>query len=119
MKNVWVPNRNGLFINIAAAYADSYEFDYIIIGANKEEAKTFSDNSKQFIKDINSSLKTSTNHDVKVLAPLINLDKNEIIKNINKIPLIEISNEDYRIFSAKILGDINKNNYTKAFNWLN
>ena len=80
MKNVWVPNRNGLFINIAAAYADSYGFDYIILGANKEEAKTFSDNSKQFIKDINLSLKTSTNHDVKVLAPLIDLDKNEIIK---------------------------------------
>lgn len=46
-------------------------------------------------------------------------DKNEIIKNINKIPLIEISNNDFRIFSAKILGDINKNNYIKAFNWLN
>ena len=46
-------------------------------------------------------------------------DKNEIIKNINKIPLIEISGDDFRIFSAKILGDINKNNYIKAFNWLN
>ncbi|MBQ3102238.1 hypothetical protein IJC60_04455 [bacterium] len=46
-------------------------------------------------------------------------DKNEIIKSINKIPLIEISGDDFRIFSAKILGDINKNNYIKAFNWLN
>ncbi len=46
-------------------------------------------------------------------------DKNEIIKNINKIPLIEISGDDFRIFTAKILGDINKNNYIKAFNWLN
>lgn len=80
MKSVWVPNRNGLFINIAASFADSFEYDYIVIGANKEEAATFSDNSKQFIKDMNKVLETSTNYDIKVIAPLIELDKNEIVK---------------------------------------
>lgn len=80
MKNVWVPNRNGLFINIAAAYADSLGIDYIVIGANKEEASTFSDNSKKFINDMNKVLETSTNKDVKVLAPLIDYEKKEIIK---------------------------------------
>ena len=45
MKAVWVPNRNGLFLNIAACYADSYGYRDIIIGANKEEAATFSDNT--------------------------------------------------------------------------
>lgn len=89
MKNVWIPNRNGLFINIAAAYADSYGYDYIVIGANKEEAATFSDNSEKFIKDTNETLKTSTNHDIKVIAPLINYDKQEIIKKALelKVPL--------------------------------
>ena len=43
----------------------------------------------------------------------------EIIQNINKIPLIEISNDDYRLFSARIKGDLNKDNYVKVFNWLN
>jgi len=85
MKNVWVPNRNALFINIAAAYADSYKYDYIIIGANKEEATTFSDNSKKFINDINKSLETSTNHYIKVIAPLIDLDKTEIVKKAIKL----------------------------------
>lgn len=80
MKSVWVPNRNGLFLNIAAAFADSFETDYIIIGANKEEAATFSDNSKQFINDMNKVLETSTNYDIKVLAPLIDMDKNEIVQ---------------------------------------
>ncbi len=93
MKNVWVPNRNGLFINIAAAYADSYNYDYIVIGANKEEASTFSDNSKQFIDAMNEVLKTSTNYDIKVLAPLIDLDKNEIVKKALelKVPLENIN----------------------------
>ena len=80
MQNVWVPNRNGLFINIAAAFADSYKFDYIVIGANKEEAATFSDNSKTFITDINKALETSTHYNVKVIAPLIDFDKYEIVK---------------------------------------
>lgn len=85
MKNVWVPNRNGLFINIAAAFCDAYTYDYIVIGANKEEAQTFSDNSKQFINDMNKVLKTSVNTKVKVLAPLINLDKNEIVETAIKL----------------------------------
>lgn len=89
MKNVWIPNRNGLFINIAAAYADSFGYDYIVIGANKEEAATFSDNSQQFIKAMNEVLQTSTNHDIQVIAPLIELNKNEIVsKAIDlKVPL--------------------------------
>ena len=89
MKNVWVPNRNGLFINIAAAYADSFGYDYIVIGANKEEAATFSDNSKQFIEDITKSLETSTNQKVKVLAPLIDCNKDEIVQKALelKVPL--------------------------------
>lgn len=80
MKNVWVPNRNGLFVNIAAAFADSFKLDYIVIGANKEEAATFSDNSEQFIIDENEALVSSTNYDVKILAPLIEMDKNSIVK---------------------------------------
>jgi len=80
MKNVWVPNRNALFINIAASYADSFGYDFVVIGANKEEASTFSDNSPQFIDAINHTLEFSTNYDVKVLAPLIDFNKNEIVQ---------------------------------------
>ena len=79
-KAVWVPNRNGLFINIAAAIAEAKEYSNIIIGANKEEGKTFKDNTSEFINAINVSLKNSTNNNVKVIAPLINYDKAQIVK---------------------------------------
>lgn len=79
-KAVWVPNRNGLFINIAASFADAEDYTHIIIGANKEEGATFKDNTIQFIDAINMSLKNSTNNNVKVIAPLINLDKKEIVE---------------------------------------
>lgn len=79
-KSVWVPNRNGLFVNIAACYAESFGYDSIIIGANKEEAATFKDNSIDFINAINNSLKNSTNSTVKLVAPLVELSKIDIIK---------------------------------------
>ena len=78
--SVWVPNRNGLFINIAACYADSYNFDNIIIGANQEESITFIDNSKEFIDSINLSLQNSTRSKVQVIAPLIDMTKTDIVK---------------------------------------
>lgn len=77
--SVWVPNRNGVFLNIAAAYADSYGYDYIIIGANKEEGTTFPDNTQEFIDKINMAFEYSTQNHTKAYAPLINLDKNGIV----------------------------------------
>jgi 7-cyano-7-deazaguanine synthase len=79
MKSVWVPNRNGLFLNIAASYADSYGYDYILIGANKEEAQTFSDNTQDFIDAVNKEFEYSTQQAPKVIAPLINYVKNDIV----------------------------------------
>lgn len=78
-KSVWVPNRNGLFLNIAGSYADSYGYDYILIGANKEEGQTFSDNTQEFIDAINGEFLYSTNKHPKVVAPLINYNKNDIV----------------------------------------
>ncbi len=78
-KAVWVPNRNGILINIAAAFAESMDCDYIITGFNKEEAVTFPDNSPEFISAIDNSLSYSTQNGVKVLAPLMGLDKKEIV----------------------------------------
>ena len=88
-KSVWVPNRNGLFLNIAGCYADSYNFDNIIIGANKDEAQTFSDNSKEFVDAVNEEFKYSTMNKAKVVAPLLNSDKNDIVMLAlsNDIPL--------------------------------
>ena len=78
-KSVWVPNRNGLFLNIAGSFADSYGYDYILIGANKEEGQTFPDNTQEFINSINEEFMYSTRKQPKVVAPLINYNKNDIV----------------------------------------
>lgn len=77
---VWVPNRNGLFLNIAASFADSFGYDYIIFGGNLEEGQTFPDNTQEFIDKINKSFEFSTQKHPKVVAPLIKLSKDDIVK---------------------------------------
>jgi 7-cyano-7-deazaguanine synthase len=88
-KSVWVPNRNGLFLNIAGCFADSYGYDYVIFGANKEEGQTFPDNTQDFVDSVTKEFEYSTQNRPKVVAPLINLNKNDIVKSAIKhsVPL--------------------------------
>jgi 7-cyano-7-deazaguanine synthase len=79
--NVWVPNRNGLFINIAAVYAENLEQPAsIITGFNSEEAATFPDNSVDFISAINQSLKYSARQIITVESPTAKLTKADIVR---------------------------------------
>jgi 7-cyano-7-deazaguanine synthase len=78
-KPVWVPNRNGLFINIAATYAEANDAPVILFGANAEEAEHFPDNTEEFRQRINASLEYATLNHVRVEAPVGTLDKTEII----------------------------------------
>lgn len=86
---IWIPNRNGLFLNIAACYCDKYEIDCIVFGANKEEAEKFSDNSLDFIKTSDKFFKYSTQKKSKVYAPCQDFDKIEIINYAvnNNLPI--------------------------------
>ena len=45
-------------------------------------------------------------------------DKKKIVKDLNKIPGVEFNDRSYRMFSAKINGDINGEKYVKSFKWI-
>jgi len=76
---VWIPNRNGLFLNIAACYCDKFNINNIIMGLNKQEAQDFSDNSIGFIKAANEFLRYSTQNHPEIVAPCCNMTKIDII----------------------------------------
>ena len=102
MKAVWVPNRNGLFLNIAGSFADSYGYNYIIIGANKEEGQTFPDNTLEFAKRVEAEFEYSTLIQPKILIPLIDMDKEEIVKKV-----IELNAPLENVHSCYLGGDKN------------
>lgn len=79
-KAVWVPNRNGIFLNIGAAYAEGLGADVLLAGFNAEEAATFPDNSLAFVEASTRSLWFSTANHVQVHSYCINLSKTQIVR---------------------------------------
>lgn len=77
---VWVENRNGIFINIAAFYAAEYGCGEIIVGFNREEAEAFPDNGEEFVARINRSLERSLERRVRVVSPTLRMTKREIVE---------------------------------------
>jgi len=77
---VWVPNRNGVFISIAACFAESLGCGRIVTGFNAEEAATFPDNSREFLLAANQALSFSTLNKVRVLSYTQMLDKVDIVR---------------------------------------
>ena len=76
---VWVPNRNGLLVNLAAAVAEGRGLDRVVLGFNREEAATFPDNSAAFLEALRACLGYSTRGRVTVVAPLVGMDKAELL----------------------------------------
>jgi 7-cyano-7-deazaguanine synthase len=79
-KAVWVPNRNGVMLNIAASFAESLNADYVVPGFNKEEAVTFPDNTPEFMQALDASFSFSTASHVRVKCFTENLNKTEIVR---------------------------------------
>jgi 7-cyano-7-deazaguanine synthase len=80
LQDVWIPNRNGLFINVAACYAEYYGARLIVTGFNREEAREFPDNSARFLQAVGKSLSHSTLGKVRVRSYVADLSKREIYK---------------------------------------
>jgi len=77
---VWVPNRNGVFVNIAAAFAESEGLDLIVAGFNAEEAATFPDNSPEFVEATNRALEWSTLRHPALVSPTQPLTKAGVVR---------------------------------------
>ena len=77
---VWVPNRNGVFVNVAAAFAESIGARDVVAGFNREEAATFPDNSPEFMKRATEALALSTANRVRLVSPTARLDKSGIVR---------------------------------------
>lgn len=95
-RKVWVPGRNVVFTSIALSFAEAEGAEKIIVGWDFEEAATFPDNSKEFLDAFNQVLGIGSLENVQIEAPLIQMDKKEIVKLGDKIDApIDISYSCY------------------------
>lgn len=79
-QSVWVPNRNGIFFNIAAAYAEGLGADAVLTGFNLEEAQTFPDNTEEYLQALTKSFFYSTATHIVAESFTTHMNKTEIVK---------------------------------------
>ena len=84
-KAVWVPNRNGIFLNIAAGIAEAMGVSVVVPGFNKEEASTFPDNSEPFMAAVTNALTFSTANKVRIECFTSGFSKTAIVKKGNEL----------------------------------
>jgi 7-cyano-7-deazaguanine synthase len=77
---VWVPNRNGVFLGVAGAFADALGCELIVCGFNAEEGATFPDNTPEFMRATDAALALSTQVHARVHSPTVELTKSEIVE---------------------------------------
>ena len=81
----YVPFRNGLFLSIAAAYADALfpgEEVKIYYGAHADDAagQAYADCSPEFADAMNKAINIGTYGKISIERPLINMNKAEVVK---------------------------------------
>jgi 7-cyano-7-deazaguanine synthase len=77
---VWVANRNGIFVNVAAAFAETLDCDLVVAGFNAEEGATFPDNSPEFVAASNRALELSTQRAPRLISYTQDLTKVDIVR---------------------------------------
>lgn len=78
-RSVWVPNRNGVFVEVAAAHGEVLGAQAVVVGFNREEAVTFPDNSTEYLEALSGALKYSTREGIRVHSHTDRMDKKEIV----------------------------------------
>jgi 7-cyano-7-deazaguanine synthase len=80
LESVWIPNRNGVFLNVAAAFAESYNCRFVVTGFNREEAEEFPDNGAEYVEKINRGFELSTRNGVRIMSFTQDLAKSDILE---------------------------------------
>jgi 7-cyano-7-deazaguanine synthase len=81
-KKVWVPNRNGVLIHVAAAVAESRGIKRVLVGFNAEEAATFPDNSAEYMRQVTKALSFSTANQVEAFSYTVEMNKRQIVARL-------------------------------------
>ena len=88
-KDAFLPTRNLIFITLGAAYAYSKSADAVAIGLLANPI--FPDQTKEFIEKAGISISTALGKHIEILAPLIDLDKRDVLQLAEKYNLPKVT----------------------------
>jgi 7-cyano-7-deazaguanine synthase len=76
----YVPNRNMIFLAIAAAFAETLQVQNIAYGAQAHDMYGYWDTTPDFLEKINNLLSLNRKTQIHVSAPLVNYSKADVLK---------------------------------------
>lgn len=83
--STYVPFRNGIFLSLASALAEVLNCENIVVGFHTLDSPNYPDTSKEFVSAMEKAINIGTRagrtgKKISILAPLIGMKKEEIIK---------------------------------------
>lgn len=76
----YVPNRNMIFLAIAAAYAERIEADGVYYGVQRHDAFGYWDTSPQFLEQLNAIFALNRKFPIQIKAPFMTNTKTDTLK---------------------------------------
>ena len=82
IRDSYVPFRNGIFLALAAAWAETVHAEAIYIGAMEEDGPGYPDTTEAFVEamEVAINLGRRPESHCKIAAPIIHMSKTEVIK---------------------------------------
>jgi len=81
----WKPGRNIVFLALASGFAWYYGCSVIVIGAHQEDYPGYPDCTLPFLANMEYAICTGTNNIIELWAPLLKMNKTEIVKTGMKL----------------------------------
>lgn len=76
----YVPNRNVIFLALAAAYAETHSVSDIYYGAQRHDMYGYWDTTPQFLESLNQVYSLNRKTPVQIKAPFVDYTKTELLK---------------------------------------
>jgi 7-cyano-7-deazaguanine synthase len=75
-----VPFRNGVFLSVAVAYADSVDADLILYGAHAGDEQNYPDCRREFYEAFQKAARLGTEREITIKSPLSHLRKSGVLR---------------------------------------
>lgn len=79
MKQTVVPNRNMIFLSLAAGYAGSIDASYVAYAAHSGDHAIYPDCRPEFVESVRKTIKLGVDGKVRLLTPFVNKTKADIV----------------------------------------
>ena len=76
----YVPNRNMIFLALAAAYAETHQVSQVFYGAQRHDVYGYWDTTPQFLDQLNQVYDLNRKNPIQIEAPFVNYSKTDLVR---------------------------------------